>query len=131
MKNGVLKNFDCFCSKGFRYQHLRSNIINLRTSEGKVFTWKKKSNKFNPNQPGCRTPWYILLYNFSVTHPNVMKFGDFSWNLSGINVLDFLVQNPTGFCSVSIFHGQVLIFMHVFCWNNEYIHGNISRIWVQ
>ena len=23
-------------------------------------------------------PWYILLYNFLVTHPNFMKFGDFS-----------------------------------------------------
>ena len=23
-------------------------------------------------------PWYILLYNFLVTHPNFIKFGDFS-----------------------------------------------------
>ena len=28
-------------------------------------------------------------------------------------------------------HGQVLLFLYVFYWNNEYIFGNTSRIWVQ
>ena len=34
----------------------------------------------NPNQTeGAKGPgWYILLYNFLVTHPNFMKLGDFS-----------------------------------------------------
>ena len=30
-----------------------------------------------------------------------------------------------------VFLDQVLFFVYVFCWNNEYIHGIISRIWVQ
>ena len=32
---------------------------------------------------------------------------------------------------LAFFHEQVLFFVYVFCWNNEYIFGNISRIWVQ
>ena len=27
---------------------------------------------------GKTAPWYILFYNFLVTYPNFMKFGDFS-----------------------------------------------------
>ena len=38
---------------------------------------------------GETIPWYILFYNFLVTHPNFMKFGDFYQNLSGIDILDF------------------------------------------
>ena len=29
-----------------------------------------------PPPPPPVTPWYILLYNFLVTHPNLMEFGD-------------------------------------------------------
>ena len=35
------------------------------------------------------------------------------------------------FAVSAIFHDQVLFFLYVFCSNNEYILGNISRISVQ
>ena len=39
-------------------------------------------SSINPNETGGGAkqppPWHILLYNFLVTHPNFMKFGDFS-----------------------------------------------------
>ena len=37
---------------------------------------------FSPNQTGeARNgfPWYIFCYNFLVTHPNFIKFGDEIW----------------------------------------------------
>ena len=42
-------------------------------------------------------PGYILLYNFLVTHPNFMKFDGFSKTLSGINFLEFFLQNSNWF----------------------------------
>ena len=43
---------------------------------------KVKTSLFNPNQlRGGRnilSRWYIFLYNFLVTHPNFIKFGDYS-----------------------------------------------------
>ena len=48
------------------------------TYGGKVYTYFLF---LNPNQTGAgakQPPRYILLYNFLVTHPNSMKFGDFS-----------------------------------------------------
>ena len=70
---------------------------------------------FNQTEGAKRLPpppphWHILLYDFLVTHPNFIKFGDFSKNLSGINFLIFFFKIRTGFCSVSTFHNQVLFF---------------------
>ena len=31
----------------------------------------------------------------------------------------------------ALFHEHELFFVYIFCWNNEYILDNISRIWVQ
>ena len=82
----------------------------------------------NPNQTGgvkTPTPWYILLYNFLVTHPNFMKVGNFTENLSEINIL-FFFKIRTGFCSVSTFSQPGVIFLYVFCWN--IILDIVSRI---
>ena len=87
------------------------------------------SGYINPNQTEGAV-WYILLYNFLITHLSFMKFGDFL-NLSAIHILKFFFKIPTGFCSVSTFHGQVLLFLCVFCWKNGSILHNISRISVQ
>ena len=35
-----------------------------------------------------QSPLVYFLYNFLVTYLNFLKFGGFSWNLSGINILD-------------------------------------------
>ena len=35
------------------------------------------------------------------------------------------------FAVSAFFHDQMLFFVYVFCWNNEYILDNVSRIWVQ
>ena len=49
----------------------------------------------NTNQPGNGPKHsllplvYFVLYNFLVTDPNLTEFGDFSQNLSGINIMDF------------------------------------------
>ena len=71
---------------------------------------------------------YIFLYNFLVTHPNFMKFGDFSYNLSGIHILNLFFEIRTGFCSVSTFSRPGVIFLCFFCWKNEYILESIGRI---
>ena len=71
----------------------------------------------NPNQTGgvkTPTPWYILLYNFLVTHPNFMKVGNFTKNLSEINIL-FFFKIRTGFCSGSTFSRPGVIFLYDFC----------------
>ena len=31
----------------------------------------------------------------------------------------------------ALFQDQVLFIAYVFCWKNEYIFDNVSRIWVQ
>ena len=60
-----------------------------------------------------------------------MKFGDFSSNLSGINILNFLFKIQTAFAVSALFHDQLLFVLYVFFWKNEYSFVNISRIWVQ
>ena len=30
-----------------------------------------------------------------------------------------------------LFHDQELFYVYVFCWNDEYNQGNVSRTWVQ
>ena len=56
------------------------------------------------------SPRYILFYNFLVTNPSFMKFGDFSYNLSRINILDFFFQNSNWFCGSSTFSRPGVIF---------------------
>ena len=74
-------------------------------------------------------PWYILHYNFLVTHPNFMKFDGFSYNLSRINVMKFYFQNSNWFLLCQHFYAtSCYFFVYVFCLNNEYILDNISRI---
>ena len=72
------------------------------------------------------SPWYILLYNFLLTHPSFIKFCDFSQNLSVIHILRVFFQNSNWFLQF-----QHLYFLHVFSCKNEYILDNISRISVQ
>ena len=60
-----------------------------------------------------------------------MKFNYFSYNFSAINILIYFFKIWIDFCSDSNFLGQVLFFVYVFCWKNEYTLGNIIRIWVQ
>ena len=57
-----------------------------------------------------------------------MKFGDFSSNLSGINILNFLFKIQTVFAVSALFHDQLLFALYVFFWKNEYSFVNISRI---
>ena len=57
------------------------------------------------------SPQYILFFNFLVTNPSFMKFGDFSYNLSRINILDFFFfKIQTGFCGISTFSRPGVIF---------------------
>ena len=70
----------------------------------------------------------MLFYNFLVTQPNLMKFGDFSDNLSKIKILELFFKIQTDSCSFSTFSRPGVIFVCEFCWNNEYILENISRI---
>ena len=69
------------------------------------------------------------IFYFSFTDPDFMKFGDFSQKLPGINILLFCSQFELAFGMSALFHNQVLLFMYVFCWNNEYILENISCVW--
>ena len=66
------------------------------------------------------SPWYILLYNFLLTDPSFIKFGDFSQK----KILFF--QNLNWFLQF-----QHLFFLHVSSCKNEYILDNICRISVQ
>ena len=74
-------------------------------------------------QWGEMVPSYILLYKFLVTHPDFMKswFGDFSQNLSGTNILEFFSKFELVLAVSVLFHEQLLFFVYIFCWNNEYI----------
>ena len=42
----------------------------------------------------------LVYYDFLVTHSNFMEFGDFSYNFSGINILEFFLQNSNWFLLV-------------------------------
>ena len=57
-----------------------------------------------------------------------MKFGDFSSNSSGINILKKFSKFKLVFAVSALSFGQMLFFVYVLCWNNEYILENISRI---
>ena len=68
----------------------------------------------------------LVYYNILVTGPNFLKFGDFSYILSAIKYSGIFFSKFELVLAVSaLFHGQVLFFVYVFCWNNEYILGNI------
>ena len=60
-----------------------------------------------------------------------MKFGEFSKSYLGLIFWIFLSKFKLIFAVSALFHDQVLFFVYAFCWNNDYILGNISRIWVQ
>ena len=57
-----------------------------------------------------------------------MKFGDFSSNLSGINILNFLFKIQTVFAVSALFHHQLLFVLYILFWKNEYSFVTISRI---
>ena len=57
--------------------------------------------------------------NSLVTHPNFMKFGEFSLNLCGTNIFFFEIR--TGFCSVNTFFDQVLQIKNKMIWFSFYI----------
>ena len=87
---------------------------------------------FNPNQP-WRMKWgpvvlFVLLpFKLSKFYEIWRFFVKFICNCySG-----FFLKIQTGFCSVSTFHDQVLFFVYVFCWNIQFIFGNICWICVQ
>ena len=109
--------FGHFSRSGIRNEH-RNLRLSARTFSYSVCnTAQKMKFSINPNQSGGQNtsrekhlpPWYILLNDFLVTHPNFIKFGDFSQNLSGINMLNFF-KIQTGFCSVSTFSQPGVIF---------------------
>ena len=60
--------------------------------------------KRDPNQISIEKTslWHILVYNFSVTHPKLMKFGDFSFYLR-LTFLIFFLEIGAFFGSVSTF----------------------------
>ena len=60
-----------------------------------------------------------------------MKFGDFSWNLTGIHLQEITIEIRIAFCSASTFSWSGVIFLYFFCWNNKYIDDNIIRVSIQ
>ena len=70
-----------------------------------------RHSTLNSNIPGGgrNALWYILFYYFLVINPNLMKIDSFSYNLSGTDILDFF-KIGTGFCSVSTFSQQDVLF---------------------
>ena len=53
----------------------------------------------------------------------------FLLNLSGINILEFFFSKfELVFAVAVLFQDQVLFFVYVFCWNNEYVIENLSHI---
>ena len=71
------------------------------------------------------SPRYILFYNFLVTNPSFMKFGDI---YLGLIFWIFFFKIQTGFAVAALSQDQVLFFVYIFCWNNEHILDKISRI---
>ena len=69
-------------------------------------------------QWGEMPPWYILLYKFLVTHPDFMIFPKIYLKLI---FWKFFSKFELVFAVSVLFHEQVLFFVHIFCWNNEYI----------
>ena len=57
-----------------------------------------------------------------------MKYGDFSSNLSGINILNLLFKIQTVFAVSALFHDLLLFVLYILFWKNEYSFVNISRI---
>ena len=73
--------------------------------------------------------WYILFYNFLVTHEIWWLFLKLIWNwypgfFFSLSKFDLI------FTVSALFLDQVLFFVYVFCWNDECILGNINHIWV-
>ena len=69
---------------------------------------------------GEMDPRYSWFYKFLVTHPDFMKFSDFSKISSGINILEFFFKIGAVFCSVITFSRTSVISVYMFCWNDEY-----------
>ena len=60
-----------------------------------------------------------------------MKLGNFSYNLSGINILIFFFSKFGLVLAVgTLFQDQVLFILNMFSWENEYVFDNISHICV-
>ena len=45
---------------------------------GKTMDNVKKYRDINSDWGDQKAPWYILLYNFLIIHPNLMKLGELS-----------------------------------------------------
>ena len=74
---------------------------------------------------------YFALWRFS----NLSKFYEF-WRFFLKCIWDlysefFFSKFELIFVVSALFNDQVLFILYVFCWNNEHILDNISRIWVQ
>ena len=68
----------------------------------------------------------LVYYNIFITGPNFLEFGDFCNILSAIKYSGIFLSKFDLVLAVSgLLNGQVLFFVYVFCWNNEYILGNI------
>ena len=68
-------------------------------------------------------PWYILLYKFLVTHPDFMNHDLVTFAKIYLELIfwKFFSKFELVFAVSVLFHEQVLLFVHIFCWNNEYI----------
>ena len=78
----------------FHFQPLKICFINILASY--VFVMILNTLTLIGMRGRNGSPWYILLYDFWVTHPNFMKFGDLG-----------------------------VIFLYFSCWKNEYILDNM------
>ena len=69
-------------------------------------------SKFNPNQTGGpkKLPWYILLYNFSATSPNLRNLVTFPKIYLGLIFWNFFSIFELVFAVSALFHDQLLFF---------------------
>ena len=77
-----------------------------------VFILKRIMSKFNRNQTGRlkKLPWYILLYNFSATFPNLRNLVTFPKIYLGLIFGIFFSIFELVFAVSALFHDQLLFF---------------------
>ena len=80
------------------FAKLKGSIANIPADAGKPMG-RNVLTLIRLREGGRREtlPAGIFCIYFLVTHPNFMKLGNFSYNLSGINILIFFFQNSDWF----------------------------------
>ena len=106
--------------------------LNPNQTEGQGNEKKRLSLPPLPPSPVILPPLIYFVSYFLVTHPNFMKLGTFPKIYLGlIFCLFFFFQNSNWFLQYQHFFTTRCYFLYVFCWKNEYILHDISRIWVK